>query len=121
MSHVTEHLRSPISVLNAVRNLLSREGIFLMVVPNVDSWCYRILGEKWMAADLPFHIWFFSQENGMKILEKACFEVTHIVYKWYPRSISKAILHAPHRAVSILRYASNRHADALTFYAKRRE
>lgn len=58
--HVFEHLYEPYAVLQKVAQWLKSDGIFYVMVPNIDSAGARIFRSYWYALELPRHLFHFS-------------------------------------------------------------
>ncbi len=65
--HVLEHLPDLENKIGKFKNLLSKNGILVIAVPNYKSYDAEFYKEFWAAYDVPRHIWHFSQ-NGIKDL-----------------------------------------------------
>jgi 2-polyprenyl-3-methyl-5-hydroxy-6-metoxy-1,4-benzoquinol methylase len=61
--HVFEHLYQPREVLAKVYKWLKPNGIFYLMVPNIDSAGSRIFKSYWYALELPRHLSFFSPKS----------------------------------------------------------
>jgi SAM-dependent methyltransferase len=61
--HVFEHLYHPREVLAKVYDWLKPNGIFYVMVPNIDSAGSRIFKSYWYALELPRHLSFFSPKS----------------------------------------------------------
>jgi SAM-dependent methyltransferase len=67
--HSFEHLENPVSVLKKASSLLSKNGICLIRLPNIDSWSFRFFKEHWSGIHAPYHL-FLPSKKGMEILCK---------------------------------------------------
>lgn len=61
--HVLEHLYQPREVFHRVIEWLKPDGIFYMMVPNIDSAGCRIFRSYWYALELPRHLFHFSPKS----------------------------------------------------------
>lgn len=59
---VLEHVYEPRSVLAKVREWLKPDGIFYLLVPNIDSAAVRIFRSYWYGLELPRHLTHFSPD-----------------------------------------------------------
>jgi SAM-dependent methyltransferase len=75
MWHVLEHIRNPIDILSAVKELLTPDGILVVQVPNVVSLDARLSGEKWSGWDLPFHLYHFTPASLCFFLRRSGFVI----------------------------------------------
>lgn len=84
-SDILEHLFSPELVLNKIYKYLKREGIFLMVVPNIAWYRMRLMliGGKWeygSSGIMDFgHIRWFTKKSGGKLLKNCGFHIKKII------------------------------------------
>ena len=79
---VIEHSSDPNKFLKKVDSLLSKNGKFFFTTGDVQSLCSRISGKKWHLFNLPDHLFFYSKETIIKLLEKNNFIVKSITYPW---------------------------------------
>jgi SAM-dependent methyltransferase len=54
--HSLEHLRTPAAALGRACELLGPRGLLVVAIPNRESWQARVLGDRWLALDLPRHL-----------------------------------------------------------------
>lgn len=64
---VVEHLTDIQGVLSQLRVLLKPGGVIRYVVPNVDSWEFRLFGRKWHSLDPPRHISFPDARHALRL------------------------------------------------------
>lgn len=76
--HVLEHVREPEKYIERIHELLNKDGLLFIEVPNFNSW-NRILTRKyWLALDLKHHITFFTYSSIISLLEKYNFKIKKI-------------------------------------------
>jgi 2-polyprenyl-3-methyl-5-hydroxy-6-metoxy-1,4-benzoquinol methylase len=75
MSHVLEHLPQPAPVLKRVREVMNRQAIIYVAVPDIESLQFRLFGRAWGAINPVAHYQFFSQSSLTRLLEDCGFEV----------------------------------------------
>jgi len=75
MSHVLEHLDSPLSGLRAVKHLLNEEGVLYIAVPNVSSWNAYLPG--WNGYE-PYHLHYFNRQTLEQGLLAAGFTILQV-------------------------------------------
>lgn len=78
MFHSLEHVYEPPETVARVYELLKRDGVFYVEVPNVESFGARIDGEYWFHWDMPRHLWGFSKDSLRKLVERAGFRVVEM-------------------------------------------
>jgi SAM-dependent methyltransferase len=66
---VFEHIPDPIVFVKKVNNLLKRDGLWLVLVPNLNSLSCKILGKRWPHFNLP-HIFYYNCNFFKKELSK---------------------------------------------------
>jgi SAM-dependent methyltransferase len=71
---VIEHVPDPPRFLEALAAVLRPGGVLLLGTPNADAEGIRLKGGDWLGFN-PFHIWCFSRETLLALLERAGFEV----------------------------------------------
>ncbi|MBV8802468.1 MAG: glycosyltransferase, partial [Gammaproteobacteria bacterium] len=64
---VLEHVRNPREFLKNTYSLLKENGIAITIVPSIDSFSARIMGNKWMEFK-PEHLWYFSRKTLSRLL-----------------------------------------------------
>lgn len=67
--HVLEHLYQPREVLARVSEWLKPDGIFYLMVPNIDSAGARIFKSYWSGLELPRHLFHFSPTSLRKLAQ----------------------------------------------------
>jgi SAM-dependent methyltransferase len=67
---VLEHVYEPRSVMARVREWLKPDGIFYMLVPNIDSAEARIFRSYWYGLELPRHLTHFSP-TSLRLMAQA--------------------------------------------------
>jgi SAM-dependent methyltransferase len=78
MWQVLEHLRQPREVLLKVHHLLKPGGLLVIAVPNFSSIQARIFRNHWYHLDVPRHLFHYSPESLVKILDTCNFHVDKI-------------------------------------------
>jgi 2-polyprenyl-3-methyl-5-hydroxy-6-metoxy-1,4-benzoquinol methylase len=104
MWHVLEHLLDPCAALLRARDLLSRNGVLFMEMPNWNSLGRSIRGVNWSALTPPEHINFFTPRTLRKLVDRSGLQTT----KWasvYPSLRNEARLIAPGRFLRRVKYA----------------
>lgn len=78
--HSIEHLKDPLGVLEHVRNLLQKDGVLLIAVPNSGSFQAKLFGRHWLHLDVPRHLYHFNLKSLKGLLKKVGFTITHDRY-----------------------------------------
>lgn len=77
MNHTLEHLDNPILVLKKIFELLKKDGILLVDVPNAGGLASVVLGDKWPYR-LPLeHKQQFTRESLSNVFSEAGFKIIH--------------------------------------------
>lgn len=87
MSHVLEHLRDPVSVLQCVRERLAPGGVLALIVPNARGVIARLFAEDWFQLDPPRHLWGFGADNLVHMLDRAGLAAAGVWHRSSPRLI----------------------------------
>ena len=75
---VLEHLKEPNALLSEARRLLKKEGLLVILVPNIQSFEFKFGGDKWFHLDLPFHLFHFSENSLINLLRKKGFSLKRV-------------------------------------------
>jgi 2-polyprenyl-3-methyl-5-hydroxy-6-metoxy-1,4-benzoquinol methylase len=73
--HVLEHVPDLKETIEALKNALKEKGVFIVAVPNPDSYDAKYYKEFWAAYDLPRHLWHFSPKDITKLFEDSGFKL----------------------------------------------
>jgi len=82
MWHVLEHLYAPHQAIQRVRDLLKKNGVLVIAVPNVESLDRKLYSRNWIAFDAPRHVQHFSLKSLRMLCEMHKFEL--IRYRGLP-------------------------------------
>jgi len=77
LNHTLEHMDDPLFVLKKVYELLKKEGIVFIDVPNFGSLASRILGKRWPYLLPEEHKHQFTQRDLQDILQKSGYKILH--------------------------------------------
>jgi SAM-dependent methyltransferase len=91
LSHVLEHVRTPIEVLRRLRSALVPGGRIVIAVPNARGTCARLFAEHWHGWDPPFHLTHFDPQSLRAVLEKAGYEVTKVYTRGHPEDVTRSL------------------------------
>lgn len=78
--HVLEHLEEPRKTLKKIRQILKDDGMLVIECPDFSSLQSRFFKDKWLAVDLPRHLYHFSLNTLRKVLRSAGFEIYKMDY-----------------------------------------
>jgi SAM-dependent methyltransferase len=81
---VLEHVYEPRHVIAKVRKWLKPQGIFYLVVPNIDSAAVRIFQSYWYGLELPRHLTHFSHDSLKEMLRAEGLEEAYLSILRYP-------------------------------------
>ena len=73
--HVLEHLANPEQVLSKIHNLLNKNGVLMIAVPNINSLDSGYYNSYWAALDVPRHIWHFTSKGIISLVESRGFKL----------------------------------------------
>ena len=73
--HVLEHLSNPEHVLSKIHNLLEKNGVLMIAVPNINSLDARYYKSYWAALDVPRHIWHYTIKGIISLVESKGFKL----------------------------------------------
>jgi SAM-dependent methyltransferase len=83
-----EHSCNPLEELSTCNRLLKDKGVVVLSIPNVDSWSYFLLKEKWIGFKNIEHFYFYSRKTLALIAEMAGFKLEHSFYQGKYLSLS---------------------------------
>jgi SAM-dependent methyltransferase len=82
MSHVIEHIHSPVAFLRSARTLLKPGGRIWVATPNLGSAGHREYGRDWMALDPPRHLVLFTRDSLRRALLDSGFHDVTFPMPW---------------------------------------
>jgi len=74
---VLEHVSDPAGLLREINRVLKKNGILMILVPNVNSLAAKIMHEKTATFDGKNHLFYFSIDTLSKLVHKSGYEVLH--------------------------------------------
>lgn len=75
--HSLEHLYDLKKYLDKISVSLNANGVLIIAVPNYKSYDAEYYQQDWAAYDVPRHLYHFSVEAMVKLMEKFKFELMH--------------------------------------------
>ena len=73
--HVLEHLPNPEHLLSKIHNLLEKNGVLMIAVPNINSLDAKYYNSYWAALDVPRHIWHYTIKGIISLVESKGFKL----------------------------------------------
>ena len=67
--HVLEHLPNLKDDIKLLSNILDKDGVLIIALPNYRSWDAKEYQEHWAAYDCPRHLWHFSQQSIISLFK----------------------------------------------------
>ncbi|MCB1068256.1 MAG: class I SAM-dependent methyltransferase [Chlamydiia bacterium] len=77
--HVFEHFPNPMDVLLHVEKLLTKSGLCLIRMPDIDSYSFLRYKQNWFSIHAPFHISLPSRSGMTQMIEKTQMTIQDIV------------------------------------------
>lgn len=94
LRHLVEHLEEPGQILEKCRVLLKKDGLAVIVVPNINCIGRYVFGTKWTWV-IPYHCNFFSPRSLARLLHQSGYEVINMYQTpsplWYPESFFRML------------------------------
>lgn len=78
--HVFEHLTEPKQVLEIITKIIKPGGIAVFSFPNIASYQAKLFKGKWLHLDPPRHLFFFSPNDFINIMQNYGFEAVQKHY-----------------------------------------
>tara|TARA_B100001123_G_C15273541_1_gene1011227 strand:+ start:329 stop:1303 length:975 start_codon:yes stop_codon:yes gene_type:complete len=97
INHVLEHLEKPGETLAECYRILKKSGLLVVAVPNIDSFQAMFGKCNWFQLDIPIHLFHFSSQSLVKLLEKKSFKVNlirHFKFEYNPFGWLQTMLNA---------------------------
>lgn len=92
LRHIIEHFADPGAVLRKIRGFLKKDGVVLVVVPNIDCLGRRLFETEW-AWVLPWHCNFFTPQSTRSLLKLEGFQVSDFYQTpsplYYPGALTR--------------------------------
>ena len=96
LRHVLEHIENPKAALEKVRSFLKKDGVLLIVIPNINS-IGRFIFQEHFAWILPWHLHFYNPNTLALLLKKTGYEKLKIYQMpsplWYPEMFKEIFGH----------------------------
>ncbi len=118
MIHVVEHLLNPLAYIDKIKQILKKDGLFIIETPDFDSPCARRFGKNFRMLHDPGHVSLFSTNSLIKMLEDYDFEIISIEYPYFEtkyfteenllKMMDESIISPPFYGNHVVVYALNR-------------
>src|ERR1022692_3833977 len=93
--HVFEHPTEPKETLDILSDIIKKDGILMISVPNIASFQSRMFKGKWLHLDPPRHLFFFSPKDFKELMLTYGFEILeekHFITEQNPFGMVQSIL-----------------------------
>jgi SAM-dependent methyltransferase len=77
--HVLEHHYQPQQLLEKVQEWLKPGGVFILVLPNIDSWEANFFRSYWFGLEMPRHLFHFSPMSLRQLTSSIGLETVRLV------------------------------------------
>ena len=84
MNHVLEHVHNPTQTLKEIHRILKVNGTFIIGIPNTNSLTRKLFNKNWLAYDIPRHLFNYSDNLIIHLLEKHKFKIRKVRYNSRP-------------------------------------
>ena len=75
MDQVLEHTTNPIKNIQGISEILKKDGVLIVTIPNSNGWGCKIFGNRWINWHAPYHLHHFSKKSIYTLAKKANLEV----------------------------------------------
>lgn len=86
-----EHFKDPQLYLEKAANELKTGGLICLTTGDIDSPIAKLRKSRWRIIDPPMHLYYFSYDNMVKLLNKYNYEVVKKSYPGYSRSLASIL------------------------------
>lgn len=93
LSHVLEHVQSAKKELREVKRILKPHGHVVIMLPNIDSFFFKIFRSYWFPLEAPRHFYQFSPATITKLLTLTGFRDIEIRYNQSPYPVIWSLLY----------------------------
>jgi 2-polyprenyl-3-methyl-5-hydroxy-6-metoxy-1,4-benzoquinol methylase len=67
--HVLEHVPEPGRLLTSLKNILAKDGLIIVAVPNHESYDANYYKDHWAGYDVPRHFWHFASSQLQTLMK----------------------------------------------------
>ncbi|MBN1981985.1 MAG: class I SAM-dependent methyltransferase [Chitinivibrionales bacterium] len=79
--HSFEHLPYPIPTLAAIKQILTPQGVLIISIPVISSFQARLFRSHWLHADVPRHVFHYSENGFQNLLKTHGFKVRALYHR----------------------------------------
>lgn len=94
LRQVLEHLEDPVAMVRKIRTMLKKDGLFVLIVPNINSLGRYLFETKWSWI-LPIHCNFFTPKSVVALAVASGFAQRKLYQTpsplWYPQSFARLL------------------------------
>lgn len=94
MSHVIEHVPSPVELLAECRRILKKGGVLVALTPNARSSVHKHYGRNWRGLEPPRHLQVFTTNSLARIANSAGYDAVECftsmqgaLYIWHASAV----------------------------------
>jgi len=95
--HVLEHVHDPKTYIKRIYDILKKDGVLILEVPNISSWQARLFQANWFHLDAPRHYYHFSSKTLKRLLMDTGFNVKNMnsfSFEYGPFSVLQSLLNS---------------------------
>ena len=81
--HVLEHTHNPKDTLKDLRELLNKDGLMAVAIPNINSYDNIYYKNYWAGYDVPRHLFHFNASSFKKLAKLANLEIINKKPLWF--------------------------------------
>ncbi len=83
LHHVIEHIDDPIKIILKIKNILNKNGYFIIGTPDFDSGCARLFKNNYRLLKDSTHISLFSNDSMHRFLRDYGFKIKYVDYPYF--------------------------------------
>ncbi len=91
LNHVLEHILEPNEFMQNIKQLLKKDGILVIGVPNHDALMTRLYRESWYGWGIPEHIWHFNRKTLSYLLSRNNINILELIQNGMHYLFSKSL------------------------------
>ncbi len=75
LNQVIEHIPEPDTLLESLNTKLTKDGLIIISLPNINSFWRFLFKEKWINWHVPYHLHHFNDKNFIRLINKCGFQI----------------------------------------------